>query len=334
MTKKLLFIIPVLIFVSFNHGISQEIISEKKLNHTDLENGLQYGPFTVNDNYLVWGEFYTQSISIYDLETEKLNKLKLTKGRGPHEYQIFTSLSLTERNHLVIADPENIKLIVYDIGAGEFLEDKVFSNFLPYKLNAESNFFFGLDRSFSENSLFYILKNKGGDIQHIPIDMLSFDTHNEFAYPFRRDGVIASNDSFGVFFPRYYPDLYISNLKEKKFVGEISYDEWYTEKGEQGTIRGKEAYFAPTNVDVTIKAATFMPASKYSIMVLARGEGEERSYKFNRLRIFDIQKEKFTGDLAFDFEVTNIATNSEFLFVYSKEENAIFKYQIDPGKKD
>jgi hypothetical protein len=328
MMKKILFLALIILFANFSNSLSQQLSSPKELNNTELEAGYMYAPFAANENYLVWGEFYTQTISIYNLQSSELNKLKLEKGRGPHEFQVIASLSLTPSNQLYIADPENVKVIIYDLEAKKFRADKIFNDIIPYRLEAENDYFFGIDRSFSSNSLFFVMSHNEGEVEHTPIDMLSFDTFNEFSYPFRRDGVITSNDSLGVFFPRYYPDLYVCKLKEMKFSGKISYDEWYTEKGEKGTIRGKEAYFAPTNVDVEVRDAAFLPGNEHSIIILAKGKSEGRSYSRKQLSVFDVKKEEFTGKLDFGFKVDQLVANDKYLFVYSKEENKIFKYEI------
>ena len=83
------------------------------------------------------------------------------------------------------------------------------------------------------------------------------------------------------------------------------------------------------DVEFEVEDVVFLPNSDHRLILLANGTGENRDYSLNQLRVFNIEKEKFEYVFDLDFNVSKITANSNNIIIYSKEENAIYSYEIN-----
>jgi hypothetical protein len=324
MQRKIL-IIAFLLFATFTPAISQDFLQKKSLENTTLEEGYIYSIFTANKDYLAWAELYTNNIYIYNLQKKELENLKLKKGKGPHEFLGINGLALTINNQLVINDDRNVKWIIYNIKTQKYKEDIKFNSFRPFHIASDRTSIFSLDFN-SVQSLYHIFDMNTRDMNMI--DMDKYRVLKEFSYTFKKSGSIAVKGNFSVHLTRYYPNLYVINLQKKELIKRIEFDDWQTTKGKTTTYQGQKAQLAPTDVDVINNDVAFMPGMDNTILILAKGEGKRRSYKTSELNIYNFKKEKFTKTLDLGVVATRITVNDNYLFVYSKEENKIFQYEI------
>jgi WD40 repeat protein len=323
-----------ILFVSIFFGLfiiqssyGQTIADKNKLEAIEFTEGYNYASFTANDQYLAWGEFYTGDITLYNLSTKKTQTLKLTKGRGPHEYLFFTTLVLTADDRLVIGDPENIKFIIYDIKSGSFEKDIVFDDFKPYRAASNGSHLFALNTAMKTQPLYRLFDEKSWKTQDITGDGLSAD--DEYENLFKREGYIDVNDMYGVHLSRYYPMLYLTDIQKKQFIKEISFDVVETSEAEKGTLNGKKYFTPPRDPDILSKDVVFLPNSDSLVGILAEGKGEEREYSSNTIMLYDIIKDAFVKSIDLGIQATEMMTNGDHLFVFSKDEISLFQFKIE-----
>jgi len=333
MLKNILLIAAILTFATTYQVIAQKLTKKVKVENTDFKKGYKYAAFAVNDDYLAWVEAYTGQFYIYNLETKEVEIVKQKKGRGPHEYIIISSLGLTEDNKLIINDPENIKVIIYNIRTGEFEQDVKFNKMRPYRVAVKGNFIFSFSLPPAAQSLYYRLNVSSWERN--AIDMIGEGNHNKRSSTFKRVGYVAAKNNYGIHLTRYYPNIYVINFNEERVQKEIEFDKAETQSSGTTTARGgKKRFMAPLekNVDILSTDVAFMPGSDRSVMILAEGKGEQRNYDPSRLRVYNFLEERFTNTLDLGVKATEITVNDNYLFVYSEEENEIFQYELIPSE--
>ena len=326
--KKIVAIALVLMCWCYLQLYAQHTLKKTRLENTKFKKGYNYSTFTSNDDYLAWAEFYTRQIFIYNLKAQEIDTVIQKTGRGPHEYEMISALSLTDDNKLLITDPENIKLITYNIQAGQYLEDLKLDQARIYRTTFQNNFLFCTSISSQPRYLYYILDLTRRKISAIKAG--DFDISEEFSYPFKAEGYVTSNSKYGVHLARYYPYIYVISLQDRRIQNKIVFDDKVKiKRGKTTTMKGNKAFLAPENVDVLNKDIAFLPDSEESIIILAEGRSKQRTYSLNKLRVYNFKKSRFTKKLDVGVKATRITSNKEYLFVYSEDENNIYQYKMN-----
>lgn len=325
--KKKLTCILVFLF-GFSHILlSQKISNRVKLENTNLKSDYNYSAFTSNENYLAWAEFYTMQIFIYNLKTNEIDTVIQKRGRGPNEYIMISSLALTSDDKLIITDTVGIKLIVYDIKTGNYNKDVMLTKVKPYRTIALKDILFTSSRPPIIKSLNYIIELDSW--QTSAIEMRKLIEEKEFLYPFKVEGRITANDTYGIQIAEYYPHIYVTNLKTKRFIKKIVFDDVEVEQGENMTYKGNKAFRPPTDAPILSKDVAVVPNSVDCIFILASGKSAQQNYKPDELKIYNFIEEDFTGTLELDISASKIMVAGNYLYVYSKDENGIFRYEIE-----
>lgn len=326
MSKK--FVVSVLFpfMVLCNTAKSQVLRDEIKLSNTKFKKGYNYASFASNKKYLAWAEYYTGQIFIYDLAKEKIKKVIKQKGRGAHEYIMVSSLTLTNDNKLIMSDPENIKLLIYDIETGSYDKDVKLNKIRPYRLAVNGNVIFSSSIPSHSKSLYNIFYTRNW--KHTSIDMAEFDSNNKMSNAMKVEGYIAVNRAYGVHLTKYYPYLFIIDLQKMQVMKKVVFDKVAVKKPRTTTMRGHKAFLPPDEVKVESKDVAFVPGKNHEILILAHGVGEHRKYKPDKLQVFDLKKEEFLKTLDLGVKATEITVNDDFLFAYSKSKNRIYRYKI------
>jgi len=290
-----------------------------KFTEIKLQPRLAYDGFTANEQYLAWLELYKQEVFVFDLEKKSLDKIKLTKGRGPYESLTVSAIGITNNNKLILNDVNNVKFIIYDLNTGSFTEEIKFDSKRLMKISVYDATVFSLGIR-DKNSLYHIIDgHKNWSSSKVNMGA-ALNVNKRFSNIYKKDGYIASNNLYGIHVAKYYPSVFIVDLKKGNFLREIKYDQ--TEKI---NYENKKELI---DVEFETEDVTFVPESSNLLALLANGKGENSDYSLEKLKILNIKNREFEGILEPGMKVNNIASNSNHLFLYSKDENSIFSYEV------
>jgi len=295
-----------------------------KLKNIELDKSLTYDGFEANSDYLTWIEYYLNNVVVYNIDKEKEAKIELTKGRGPNEFQSIMGLVMDDRGTLNILDPTNIKFIHVGL-TGEFSKDtSPPTGFRPLKMVYGNGYLVILD-ALKPDAIFYLIE----DEKYTPIELTGISVSEEFYSPFKKMGHLTINQNKLIHLTQYYPYLYVYDLTSKTLVERIKFDDSDISNDKPFiTPDGAAMHAPPSKVGILSQDIASVPGMKNRVFILAEGKSKKREYKLNQLHEYDLVKKEFVAVHDLGIKATRIASNNKYLFVYSKVENAIYKYEI------
>ncbi|MCW9708202.1 6-bladed beta-propeller [Fodinibius salsisoli] len=295
-----------------------------KVPNVALEQDYAYYFFDTSQDFLVWYEGYTGTVFIYDIANKDMKEVHLKEGRGPNEYQQISGLSISGKFiHLV--DNINVKLIRLT-ASGNFLEDlRTPSSLLPLRIVSNEKYRI-LMNGLNKKAVFYL---QDDEETYTPLTMGTTKVTEEFPGPFHKEGWMTIQGINLIHFIKYYPRIYVYNLSSKKMVKKITFDESEIKEREAMTNEeGARIMYPPEKVDILNEDVAYIPGSPNRILLLAKGKSENRDYELDQLLEYDFKEEQFVATHDLGVKAEDITANDEYLFVYSEEENAIFKYKF------
>lgn len=292
-----------------------------QLANISLKPDYIYAYFDANDRYLVWYEGYTHTVFIYNLKKQGLKKVTLKEGRGPHEVLQLSGLTISKNDIIYLADVNNIKLIRIN-SSGTFLKDIPLHGVRAFRIKSNGSYI-AFTNLMSPNALFYL---KVGDTYQAlktkkPLGKIYGGRL------FHKSGHFTIYNQHLVQVTRYYPYLYVYDLEKKQLLKKIKFDESVVvetkvRKGKQGA----NIMAPPSKVDILSQDIAHIPGLPNSVLLLAKGKSDNRDYSLSQLLVYNFKKEKFTGTLELGMKAESITVNSNYLFVYSKDEHKVAKY--------
>jgi dipeptidyl aminopeptidase/acylaminoacyl peptidase len=322
-----LFVIICFFFLCQNSVFAQQQSVELnplgEVSYLELAPDYSYYLFTGNNNFLLWFEGYTNVLFIYNLETNKLKKIKLVKGRGPHEVNTISSISLI-KDTIYLVDHTNIKFIRITT-SGKYLEDLVPSTGLrPISIVSNKSNKIIMD-PYNQNALFYSWEMEN----YVPVKLKEKIVIEEFDTIFKKQGYVALKNDYLVHLTKYYPNLYVYDLGKRVLIKKIVFDESEVDGGgTRARSDGAKMMFPPEKVDILSEDVANIPGVPGRIFLLAKGASDNRDYDLDKLFEYDFEKEEFVATHDLGVKATEITVNDNYLFVYSKEENEIYQYEI------
>lgn len=295
-----------------------------KVPNVGIEPDYSYYFFNSSRDFLVWYEGYTSTVFIYDLVKQEVKKISLKNGRGPNEYKQISGLDISG-DLIYLVDNINAKYIRLR-SSGTFLKDvRTPSAFRPFRIVSNDEYRVFMN-TINENAVFYMQENEE---TYTPLTLGSINVQEEFPGPYHKEGWMTIKNKYLIHYTKYYPNIYIYNLISQKLVKKITFDESEVKGGGAKTSqKGAKIMYPPEEVDILNEDVAYIPDLPGRILLLAKGKSTNRDYDLNQLLEYDFQEEKFVATHNLEVEATEITANDEFLFVYSEEENAIFKYKF------
>lgn len=305
---------------------AQHILSlEGELQGVKFDNSLTYDGFEASGKYLIWYEIHNNVITIYDLEKNEENTIKLKKGRGPNEFLGVMGIVMDNNEVLNVLDPTNIKFLRVHIN-GKYIGDAtVPAGLRPLRVAYKNGTLVVLD-AVSPEAVFYIIDDYN-DYQ--PIVLTGMTVAEEFPSPFRKLGYMTVNENKLVHLLQYYPYLYVYDLKEKNLLKKIEFDKSnISDDKPVATPDGAVMHAPPAKVDILSHGVVASPGQPDRILILAEGKTKSRDYKLSNLYEYDLNKEKFVAVHELGVKAAKITANDGCIFVYSEEEQAVYQYKF------
>jgi hypothetical protein len=330
--------LPIIIIIFFcipciAHSQKQESVKIRpigELTNVQLEKDYAYYFFEANQDYLVWYEGYTSMLFIYDIGASRVNKIALSKGRGPNEFKKISGISILSDNIVYLSDHTNAKFIRIK-ASGEFMEDAVPPNGLQPMTMVSDERYQVIMEAFSREAIFY-LKEQDKENFH-PLKLNGTEVIEEFPSIFQREGYLTIQNAYLIHLTKYYPYIYVYDLANIEMEKKIKFDESEVEEGRTMTNKeGTSMMYPPEKVGILNEDVSFIPGSANRIFLLARGKSENRNYDLDKLYEYDFEKEKFITEYDLGINATEITINDKYLFVYSEDDYKIYQYEILPYK--
>ena len=304
---------------------SLHLDDKTKLESTELVDGYVYTGFDANENYLFWLEMYTQTISIYDLKQHRLQQIVLKNGRGPHEAQRIISLAVVDST-IFISDYYNLKLIRVNI-EGTFSKDVVLpKNAKPFRIRSSDKSIYMLDKF---NKVAPVVKYELNERQNVYELSVDKDINKDFVTGFQVEGEISAGHNTLVHITKYYPRLYVYDLANKSLLKKIRFDNSEVIEGyRRPHSSGGRVMLPPEKVDILNEDIALVPGTEEKVLILSEGQSNNRAYGLDKLWEYDFTNEKFIKSHDMEVKLKAITANDKYLFGYSEEDNAIYRYKI------
>jgi len=302
-----------------------QLVDKTVVDNIELESGYVYAGFDANENYLVWLELYTQTIHVYDVKKKRIQKIVLNKGRGPHEAQRIISLGIVDST-LFISDYYNQKLIRVNIN-GTYSRDIILAKHAKaYRIATYGPSIYILNILNKVATIIKFDPDKSKNFQELSVNK---SITNDFVTNYQAEGEISVADNRLVHITKYYPRLYVYDLKKRSFFKKITFDESEVEEGyKRPHSSGGSVILPPAKVDILNEDIALIPGLKDNILLLSKGKSSSREYGLDKLWVYDFANEKFIKAHDLGFNAKEITANDTWLFAYSEEENAIYRYKI------
>lgn len=317
--RSLLLNILLVLSVSAQVDISSVTELEKEIA---LEKDLLYELFIADKNYLCWTEFYTNKIFALNLETFTTSEIKLTKGRGPHEYLGIAGMESVD-GILYIYDPANIKFLRIDLQSMEYLDDIPLSR-QAFSFKSFGDRFIGVASvpNVASITLPYLYDIKVDQKRLIPLDWTGMNKSYQTS-PENFSAYYKMNEQYFLRVGRRMNHLVVANF-EKKVLSEHTYDELYR----------KQESFNPNSENLTQVLSFYIHdaeiGKKNKLYLLAEGRTNTKRFYKNELTILDLETMEYmeeTIKLPKDFD--KIVITEKYFIGFKKDEFSLNIYTYE-----
>lgn len=269
-------------------------------------------------------ELTTGELFIYNLDAETLQTVQLARGRGPTEYHSVSSLAVSNGN-VYLSDPINGKILIYKIESGTVsrmpLKEK--NQFLRMELIGSDSLF--VTKFFNPDDWTGVINLSDPHVYIGNLQGLSIT--EEFPNLYYHDGTLAIAGSSAVYATLYRPHIYRFDSKSGDFQERIIFDREAETVSSPGAMQSGRPMM-PERVDVITRGVYTVPNRPNSVFLNLDGEGAGGQYSTHHLYEFDLERKRFRRTLDVGYEVTQMASNSQSMFVYTDSTNTIYKYEI------
>jgi len=179
-----------------------------------LQEGYTYRLFDASEDYLVWFEYTTGTLHVYNVNERAHQKTALTRGRGPTEYHSISSLAVVGET-VYLGDMTNGKVLAFNIPMSEVSRVPLKEKLQIFRLaaNGEKSLFFG--KMFNPSDWTGVINLDDESVQTAPLDAL--DMTEEFPNLYYQDGTMTISGPRAIWATLYRPILspYQKRRKDK-----------------------------------------------------------------------------------------------------------------------
>jgi len=318
-------IILVIAFTTFSNGqsIDERDVEIEKLDNISLEEGLKYRLQYADSNYLIFVEFFTQEVFLYNLKKQEVVYSKtIPKGKGPFEFTTISGAVIID-DKLYLSSRKEPKLIQIDFkkdGMKELrLEKLIVRDLSIYKSDI-------IIKNSVIANLFVRFNLK--ENMHSFINFKNFDSLNEFSNFFFKEGDFSVHGDKLFFTTTYLPYIYVFNLKTEELIDKIAFDVPDVEQPRQVDMGNGDVATLPPESNFKTKEIAGVPGYSNKAVIVTEGKGENKKYSYYGLYEYDLKEKRFTNRYPFNFEIRSVVSNDEYIFFSSYDDLNIYKMRI------
>jgi len=318
-------IILVIAFTTFTNGqsIDERDVEIEKLKNINLEEGLKYRLKYADNNYLLFIEFFTQEVFLYNLKKQEVVYSKIIpKGKGPFEFTVLNGAVIINEQ-IYLSSWKEPKLIQIDFKKDEMKELRL------EKLTVRDLSVYKEDIIVKNNDLTNLFaRYSSTEHKESYINFKNFDSLNEFSNFFFKEGDFSVHGDKLLFTTTYLPYIYVFNLEKEELIDKIAFDVPDVEQPRQVDMGNGDVATLPPESNFKTREIAGVPGYSNKAVIVTEGEGENKKYSYYGLYEYDLEGKKFTNRYPFKFEIRSVVSNDEYIFISSYDDLNIYKMSI------
>lgn len=323
------YVIPLSLLLLFSCSNDKQDISHEHIYEFNrvfsFDKEVTLGAFSSTGDILAFFDYVSSSIYIYDIASDTLMpQVPIRRGEGPGERSNITGTSVTRKGEIHIYDVNSLRTVVLSPPYTGDTKDIRLPKRIATAVPLDESSYAGVDITSLDRHIFVFDTGAQDSVIHINENSEVYeDIFNGNIV--LKSGELVSMGSRVLFSLTYQPMLLIYDGVERSFRKKISYersslDDLEPIVGEDG----RRIHLPPEEVDVLFKSFAPLPSSESEVVMLLRGEGDERRYHDDVAYIYDFEREEFTGSFSLPGAAERIVANGDRLFIYIPDEGAVY----------
>jgi len=306
-----------------DYSIENENYSFLKLENTALESGYRYHLQYATNQYLVYVEYYTQQVFLYNLNKQKVVYSKaIPKGKGPFEFTSITGAVIIDE-FIYISSREELKIIEINIKNDKMKELRLEKTFVRDMSVYNNKILIENDELINLFAQYNIQKEEESFVK-----FSGFNPIKEFSHLFFKEGDFSIKGDNLYFVTTYLPFIYVFNLENQVLKEKIKFDISEVKKPRKLSLGNGDVAELPPESNFKIKEITAIPSNNKKVLIIIEGKGATRRYSFQNIYEYDLVKKKFSTVYPYHTEIRSIVSNDKHVFVNSFNDLAIYKLTI------